>query len=225
MAPHKVNEWFEIRTEKLNDKDHHVAYASQHIPPGTLILSEKLFFETLGPPRGTPYTQYQDFNKRLDKLGRDQLKNMNHAVSATHDEDWHQLFDILHRNAIAVDDHLLLFLYQSTFSHSCSPHAECTWNPSKERCEILVHRQVEAGNKICVSHLLNQDLLEAREERRQKIEKKLKIHCECEACHISSSSDSDDRRDKIRQYLSKPESMVSFTNQYSRGKHHLDLAD
>jgi len=104
-------------------------------------------------------------------------------------------------NAHPTKDKHALFPIVCRFNHSCVPNALFYWSTSYEKECMVVVRDVQAGEEICVTYsdFGETGIFCVREARRSKLQEGFDFLCQCEACCSPHYEESDANRVEIGQ--------------------------
>ncbi|OCK83188.1 SET domain-containing protein [Lepidopterella palustris CBS 459.81] len=162
--------------------------ATTRIAKGTRLLSEVPIFRV---PRDN-----NDI-KDLERIVADEVKclgdDQQHAffdLTNVYGSAHSEAFGIARTNVLPLGSSARsggLFLEASRINHSCKHNSQNTWNENIGQLTIHSLRDIEAGQEITISYLINTP---DYAERQRFLKEKFKFECKCELCSLFSATSS-----------------------------------
>ncbi len=171
--------------------------ATQTIPKGTRILSEKPIFTVSGTGNNLNLINQRIANE-LKRVSKDKQR----AFLSLHNNFRGSLgpfLGIAKTNALPLGPGATesgLFLQASRINHACLPNCQHTWNASISEETIHTVRQIAQGEEITISY----SHTGPSKSRREHLQKSFGFDCTCSLCSLPATERvlSDDRLEEIQ---------------------------
>ncbi|OBT60796.1 hypothetical protein VE03_09899 [Pseudogymnoascus sp. 23342-1-I1] len=170
--------------------------ATQYIPMGTRILSEK---PILRAPEDQPDGQAlrASLREQVDALTPDQRQTFLSMHNIYTDDSVSKYLSIFRTNALPFGrDEVGIFLDACRINHACDNNAQKCWNENIKRHTVHALRNIEKGEEITIYYL---GVTNNREARQEALRRKFAFTCACRLCSLppDQSQESDRRLDEI----------------------------
>lgn len=183
--------------------------AIRDIKAGECLLSENPLVECDNPYQslaidGPPYPSASDMRDKSSESDRQLEKTLSaNILKQLWDlSDCHpgakSLGGIVGTNSFGDGERVRVFAKASRFNHSCSPNVDHFAGTQRRYCFVAA-RDIQQGEELCISYLRIGQLLQARADRQQDLERTHCFRCHCDACDGTTSDTwrSDDTRSRI----------------------------